>query len=79
NVAARHTAGIAAYPTVPALLASSRRTELETGALMAALPPEFVARKGSYWSLAFGFLQPPFHNHEHFNQIRAAIEAARKK
>jgi uncharacterized protein YndB with AHSA1/START domain len=79
NVNARYTAVIAAYPTVQAMLEEYRRNEAETVALLAALPPEFVARKGAYWSLAFGFLQPPFHNHEHFNQIRVAVEAARKK
>lgn len=79
NVEARHTAIMAAFPTAQAMLEEYRRNQTETAALLAALPPEFVARKGSYWSLAFGLLQPPFHNHEHFNQIRAAIEAARKK
>jgi uncharacterized protein YndB with AHSA1/START domain len=79
NVEARHTAIMTAYPTVQAMLEEYRRNQAETVALLAALPPEFVARKGSYWSLAFGLLQPPFHNHDHFAQIRAAIEAARKK
>jgi hypothetical protein len=79
NVQARHTATIAAYPTVQAMLEEYRRNEIETVALLAALPPEFMARKGAYWQIAYNFLQPPFHNHEHFNQIRAAIEVARKK
>ncbi len=79
NIQARHTAVMAAYPTVQAMLEEYRRNQTETAALLAALPPEFVARKGAYWQIAFNFLQPPFHNHEHFNQIRAAIEAARKR
>ncbi len=79
NIEARHTAIMAAFPTAQAMLEEYRRNQTETAALLAALPPEFIARKGSYWSLAFGFLQPPFHNREHFKQIRAAIEAARKR
>jgi len=47
--------------------------------LLAALPPEFVARKGSYWRLGHNLLQLSRHTREHIGQIRAAIESARHK
>lgn len=79
NVQARHEAIYASYPAAAGLLADLKRAEAETVALIAALPPEFVARKRTYWRLGYNLLQPPFHTREHFNQIRAAIEAARKQ
>lgn len=70
---------VAAYPTVADLLEELRRNELETVALLETLPEEFVRRKGSYWRLAYGSIQPDYHAEQHYSQIREAIEAARKK
>ena len=67
-----------AYPTVAAMLADLTRMEAETVALFRALPPEFVARKASFWRFAYGITQAPVHNDDHLQQIRAAIAAARK-
>lgn len=66
------------YPTVAAMLADLTRMEAETVALIAGLPPEFVARKGSFWRYAYNYTQASSHNDEHLQQIRAAIESARK-
>lgn len=79
NVEARHAGIFAAYPTARAMFDEYKRNETETVAMLAALPPEFVARRSSYWRIAFNLLQPPFHTRDHFDQMRAAIEAARKK
>ena len=57
---------------------SIKRHEAETVAMLAALPPEFMAHKGSFWRLAFITLGSPEHFQTHLGQIRAAIEAARK-
>lgn len=65
------------YPTLADLLAAHRRLEGQTVALLAGLPEDFVARKGSYWRLAYGFTQARPHYEEHFAQIRAAVAAAR--
>jgi hypothetical protein len=75
----RNTATLAAFPTVPALLDELKRLTVESVALYSKLPKTFIARKGSYWSLAFGALQGDFHNDTHLEQMRAAIEAARKR
>ncbi len=78
NVPARIAAAIAAFPTLPALVEELKRHEAETVAMLAALPPEFMAHKGSFWRLAFITLGSPEHFQTHLGQIRAAIEAARK-
>jgi hypothetical protein len=44
NVPARHAAVLAVYPTVVALLDELKRSEVETEALLAALPPELAAQ-----------------------------------
>jgi len=78
NVPARHAALLAVYPTVVALLEELKRCELETVALLVALPPEFVARKGSYTRLGYLMLESPgLHTRQHLEQIREAIEAAK--
>jgi membrane-associated protease RseP (regulator of RpoE activity) len=68
-----------AFPTVPDLLAELKRAETETVAMLAALPEEFVARKSSYVRLGTELLSDGgLHTRGHCEQIRAAIEAARK-
>ena len=64
------------YPTVPDLLAQLKRVEAETVALIAALPPEFLQRKSSYWRLGMNQPYMTIHIHEHLGQIKAALEAA---
>ena len=79
NVPARHAAVLAVYPTVVALLEELKRCELETVALLAALPPEFVARKGSYTRLGYHMLESPgMHPRQHLEQIRDALKAAKR-
>ncbi len=46
--------------------------------MLAGLPDEFVARKGSYVRMGQGLLQTAFHPQAHYDQIRIALEAARK-
>lgn len=79
NDLSRHSATAAVYAILPALLEELKRNEAETVAMLTALPPEFVARKGSYWRLGYSLLSLADHTREHFGQIRAAIEAARKR
>ncbi|MBM2850103.1 MAG: hypothetical protein HW418_3045, partial [Anaerolineales bacterium] len=78
NIQVRHDATVSAYSTAPALLEELKRHEAETVALLTALPPEFVAWKGSYWRLGHNLLQISRHTREHIGQIRATIEAARQ-
>ena len=60
--------------------AAFRRSLEETAALLAALPPAFVAHKGTYWRLGRNLLeqlQGNTHVRDHAAQIRGAVAAAR--
>jgi uncharacterized protein YndB with AHSA1/START domain len=76
NVPAPIQALLAVYPTVAELLAQLKRTEAEVVALIAALPPDFVERKGSHWRLSMTLPFITLHIHEHLGQIKAALETA---
>jgi uncharacterized protein YndB with AHSA1/START domain len=79
NVPARNKAILAAYPTIPELLGEFKRNRTETVEILAALPPEFIARKGSYVKLGYWMLETPgYHVRQHLEQARMAVEAARK-
>jgi uncharacterized protein YndB with AHSA1/START domain len=78
NVQAVIDGTLAVYPTLNDLIAEWKRSNKETVEMIARLPDEFLARKGSYWRLAYNCLQSPFHFHSHLDQMRAAVEAARK-
>jgi len=75
NVDARYSAMTAVY-SLPEMLEAMRRAEAETVALVAALPPEFVAHKARYWRLGYNLLQPDSHTFDHLEQMRAALGAA---
>jgi uncharacterized protein YndB with AHSA1/START domain len=66
------------YPTMSEMLADLTRMEAETAALLAGLPPEFVARKGSFWRVAYNYTQASPHYDDHIRQIEAALESARQ-
>jgi uncharacterized protein YndB with AHSA1/START domain len=78
NVPARLAAAMIAFPTAPLLVEELKRHEAETVAMLAALPPEFMAHRGSCWRLGYITLVSPDHFQTHLGQIRAAIEVARK-
>jgi uncharacterized protein YndB with AHSA1/START domain len=79
-VPARVGAIAAAYPTLAAIVEELQRSQAEVVAMLAALSPEFVAHKSSYWRLGSNLLQQPLdHVREHCAQIRAAVQAARGK
>ncbi|MGH2522553.1 MAG: DinB family protein, partial [Anaerolineales bacterium] len=80
NANERLRALVERYPTLPALLEELKRSEAETVALLAALPPEFVARKHLYQRVAGWMTQvvPSHFRDEHFGDMRAAIESARQ-
>ena len=48
-----------------------------TVAMAAGLPEEFVARKRTYWRLAYNLLSTPYHYHEHCKQIQVLVAAAK--
>ena len=78
NVDEMTEATVASYPTLKDLVEEYRRNMAENLYFLANLPDEFVARRGSYWRLAYNFLQDPYHFDGHLSQMQAALDAARK-
>lgn len=76
NLGYRHAGILSAFASAPELLEELRRNECETVGIVAAMPPQFVARKSSLWRVAYSLLQAPDHTQEHLDQIRAAIASA---
>jgi len=68
------TAGV--YKTYQELLKELSRNEAETVAMLAALPEDFLARKGSFWRLSYVLISSPQHAQGHYQQIRSAIASA---
>ncbi len=79
NLNERYMAVTSVLPTYRQLLDDYKRAEAETVAFLAVVPDSMVAHKADWWTFCFGYLQPPFHNHGHFEQIREAIAKARAK
>jgi uncharacterized protein YndB with AHSA1/START domain len=75
NLDIAHAGILAVFPTASALLKELRRNRAETWAMAAALPEEFVARKGSYWRLAFGLMDGGQHDEGHLAQVKEALAA----
>jgi len=72
-------ATITAYPTLQDMVQEYKRNKAETLNILANLPDDFIARKGSYWRLAHDLLQDPFHFDSHMEQMQVALAAARAK
>lgn len=67
----------AAYPTIQDMLLEYKRNMQETLNFLANLPEDFVARKGTYWRMAYDLLQDPYHFNAHMDQMKATLDAAR--
>ena len=79
NVLAGVQAIVAAHQTLKELREAFKRSTDETVALLANLPSGFMRHKGSYWRLAYGVVEEPFHHRIHLEQMRTTVEAARKR
>jgi uncharacterized protein YndB with AHSA1/START domain len=75
NIPARNAATLTAFSTLAELIAELKRLHRESSALLANLPADFVARKGTYWFLAYRVLEDPYHFYTHLDQMRAAVES----
>lgn len=75
NLDIAHAGLLAVFPTPGGLLEELRRNRAETWAMLAALPDAFIARKGSYWRLAYGLVEGRLHDDGHLAQIEAALAA----
>jgi hypothetical protein len=79
NVRAQLRALLSTTPTIPELLDRLEKTKKEANALV-EYAEELESRKGILWRMGSeAFQYPGFHDRAHMEQMRAAIEAARKK
>ncbi len=77
NLQTRIDATLAAFPTTGELLEELLRMHEETVAFVTHLPESFLARKASFWRLAFQLLETPYHHRTHLKQMEESIAAAK--
>ncbi|MBM3152205.1 MAG: PDZ domain-containing protein [Chloroflexi bacterium] len=78
NIDAHLRATVAAYPTLPALVAELKANIVEVVGFASSLPAEFIARKAAYLGVALNLLNIQSHLLSHVEQIREALAVARK-
>ncbi len=78
NLQARIDGTTAIFATKAALMRELKAHNAETLAMLAHLPEDFPAHKGRFWKLTFNASENSFHLQTHVDQMRAAIESARK-
>ena len=77
NVDARIQATVFAYKNTNGLIQELKRLCEETIKFIELLPPEFVARKDSYYAIGLQVVQGPVHIETHIDQIRSALNFAK--
>ena len=70
-------ATISIFPSLIELRQEYFKNHAEVITALENLPVEFIARKSTFWRLAFNMLEGHYHIQLHLDQIRAAVEAAR--
>jgi len=72
-------ATVSAYPTLVKLIEEWKRCSAVSQAFLSNIPADFVEkRKGTYWRIAYGTLEVPFHEHGHLEQMQEALKASRE-
>ncbi len=65
------------YPTTADAVAALKQAEIETLRMLATLPEDFVAHKGTYLVTSMNILQGlPYHTHLHLDQMRKVLAEA---
>jgi membrane-associated protease RseP (regulator of RpoE activity) len=77
NVEVRINATIAANPTLDEMWTALKRLFVESQAMIANLPEDFVARKASYWRLGYQALMINYHFQDHLQQMKDALQVIR--
>jgi uncharacterized protein YndB with AHSA1/START domain len=78
NIQARIDGTTATFTTKGTLLKELKAHDAETLAMLAHIPMEFLSHKGKFWKLVYQANQNSYHLQTHLDQIRAAIQSARK-
>jgi uncharacterized protein YndB with AHSA1/START domain len=79
NLQAHIDGTTAVFTTKDYLFRELKASDAESLAMLALLPDDFVSHKGRFWKLTFLADQNSYHLQTHLEQMRAAIESARKK
>jgi uncharacterized protein YndB with AHSA1/START domain len=66
------------YPSLKEIIAEFKRCNAEIVAFITEFPAEFVARKSSYWRVAFSLLEAPYHFYGHVEQMNTALSKAKE-
>jgi uncharacterized protein YndB with AHSA1/START domain len=78
NIPAHLNATVKAYGTVRSMLDELSRLSVEMVAFLTALPDSFLVNKGSYFLAASQALEQESHTIAHIDQIKTALNIARK-
>ena len=78
NIQARIDGTLAIYQTKGELLKELKIHDAETVSMFAHIPVEFLSHKGRFWKLAYQAYQNSYHLQTHVEQMRSAIESAKK-
>jgi uncharacterized protein YndB with AHSA1/START domain len=79
NIQARIDGTVSIFPTKVELMRELKAHDAETVSLLAHIPADFLSHKGKFWKLVFQADQNPLHLQAHIDQIRNAIQSAKKK
>jgi uncharacterized protein YndB with AHSA1/START domain len=79
NLQSRIDATIEIFATKAELLKELKMHDAESLALLAHLPDDLVSHKGKFWKLTTQATENSYHLQSHLDQMRAALESARKK
>lgn len=78
NVQARIDATTTIFPTKDELYKQLIAHDAETLAMYTHIPDDFISHKGRFWKLVFFAHQNSYHLQNHLDQMREAIQSARK-
>jgi hypothetical protein len=78
NIQARIDGTVAIFQTKSELLKELKNHDAETVSMLAHIPMEFLSHKGRFWKLAYQVNQNSYHLPTHLEQMRSAIQSAKK-
>lgn len=79
NIQARIDGTVATFSTKDELFKELKNHDAETLNMYPHIPAEFLTHKGKFWKLVFQASQNSYHLQNHLEQIRSAIQSAKKK
>jgi uncharacterized protein YndB with AHSA1/START domain len=78
NIQAHLDGTLATFTTKAKLFKELKNHDAETLSMLAHIPAEFLTHKGRFWKLVFLANQNSYHLQTHLEQMRTAIQAAKK-